>query len=574
MSGLRGAVVLLLLLALSACSTVPMTSSTVQITQAPVRPTQVIGIEPLPPEPGATPEEVVRSFIDAAASARQGHPVAEQHLAPEAARTWNDEAGITVISPGYATVTTDTGAVEMTANPVGTIDERGVFEATTGTTFTRQFTLEQVEDEWRITDPPDGLIILELDFQRLYEESPAYFFDPTYQRLVPDPRYAIAGDALSTVVVDRLIDGPSSALAAGVRNPLNGAALRSAVSVDGTAAVVDLTGIPAEPSPLLGQISAQLVWTLTRLGNVTIQSVEVRIDGEPVAIDEVPDAQTRDHWSRVDPDAVPLETVGHYLTDGGLHTVTTGEPIPGPAGTGEYGLTDAAVSIDAATGQPSFVVGVRPEAGGATLLAGPYDGALAPILNGARMSPPTVAATRPEVWVVRDGTSVVRVQAGGSPQAVATPTLPGLGGTDVLQLSPDGTRAALVVDGSVGGSLSIGTVVRADDGTVALRDFRTIAPGLSRVVDVAWRDSGTLLVLAGDAGADGIVPYEVGVDGWGLTEISRSGLPSEPRSVAAAPTRQPLVDAGGTIWQLTGGTWATLLRGQEPVQGTGPFYPL
>ncbi|TQN41549.1 sporulation and spore germination protein [Blastococcus colisei] len=574
MTGLRGAVVLIVLLALSACSTVPMTSSTVQITQAPSRPAEVVGIEPLPPEPGATPEEVVRSFIDAAASARQGHPVAVEHLAPEAARTWDDEAGITVISPGYATVTTAAGAVEVTANPVGTIDDRGVFTVTTGTTFTRQFTLEQVEGEWRITDPPDGLIILEPDFQRLYEESPAYFLDPTYQRLVPDPRYAISGDALPTVVVERLIAGPSAPLAAGVRNALEGAMLRSAVTIEGQTAVVDLTGLPAEPSPLLGQLSAQLVWTLTRLGNVTIRSVEVRIDGEPVAIAEVPDEQTPEHWSGFDPDAVPLETVGHYLTDGGLHTVTTGEPVPGPAGTGEYGLTDAAVSIDAATGQPTFLVGVRPEAGGVTLLAGPYDGALAPVLSGSRWSSPSVAITRTEVWVVRDGTSVVRVQAGGPPQAVATPTLPGLGVTEVLELSPDGTRAALVIDGSGDRGLYIGTVVRADDGSVALRDFRTIAPQLSGVVDVAWQDSGTLMVLAGDARDGRIVPYEVGVDGWGLAEISQSGLPDQPRSVAAVPTRPPLVDAGGTIWQLTGGTWSTLLRGQEPLPGTAPFYPL
>lgn len=575
MSRVRATVVLLLLLALSACSTVPMSSSTVQITQAPARPPQVVGIEPLPPEPDATPEEVVRSFIDAAASTRPGLPVAVEHLAPEAARTWDVEAGITVITPGYATVTTESGAVEMTANPVGTIDPRnGVFTVTTGTILNRRFTLEQIEDEWRITDPPDGLIILEPDFQRLYEESPAYFFDPTFQRLVPDPRYVIAGDALPTAVVDRLIGGASPTLAAGVRNPLSGTTLRSAVRVDGATAVVDLTGISAEPSPLLGQISAQLVWTLTRLGNVPIRSVEVRIDGEPVAIEDVPDAQTQEHWIGFDPEAVPLETVGHYLTNGEVHTVTTGEPIPGPAGTGEYGLTDAAVSIDDATGQPSFLVGVRPEAGGATLLAGPYDGALTPVLSGARLSTPTVATTRAEVWLVRDGTSVVRVQAGGSPQAVATPTLPGLGVTEVLQLSPDGTRAALVVGGPSGRGLYIGTVARPDDGSVALRDFRTIAPQLSGVVDVAWRDSGTLLVLAGDAGEGRIVPYEVGVDGWGLTEISQSGLPNQPRSLAAVPSRQPLVDAGGTIWQLTGGTWSTLLRGQEPLPGTAPFYPL
>jgi hypothetical protein len=143
-----------------------------------------------------------------------------------------------------------------------------------------------------------------------------------------------------------------------------------------------------------------------------------------------------------------------------------------------------------------------------------------------------------------------------------------------LRLSPDGVRAAVVVDGPEGLALYVGTVVRAEDGSVALRDLRDVAPSLSQVADVAWRDSDTLVVLAGDAGEDRIVPYSVGVDGWGLVAVPTAGLPSQPVSIGAAPTRQPLVDAGGTIWQLVGGTWATLVRGQEPLPGTEPFYPL
>jgi len=550
-----------------------MSSPAVQITQAPARPAEVVGIEPLPPDPGATPEEIVRSFIDAAASVRPGHPVAREHLAPDAARTWSDEDGITVLSPDYATVTTETGAVEVTANPVGTVDGRGVFTVANADTLTRQFRLEQVDGEWRITDPPDGLIILEPDFQRLYEEVAAYFVDPTGQRVVPDPRYLITGEALPTALVQRLLEGPSGPLAAGVRNPLSGVQLRSAITVDGQSALVDLTGLPTKPAPILSEICAQLVWTLTQLGQASIRSVEIRVDGEPVDVTGVPDEQTQADWTAFDPDAVPLESVGHYVTGGALHTVTAGAPTPGPAGTGVYGLTDAGASIDARSGELSFLVGVRPDAGGTTLLAGPYGGELTPVLSGARLSSPTVAATRSEIWVVRDGTSVVRVQASGSPQAVNTPTLAGLGVAETLRLSPDGVWAALVIEGPTGHALYVGTVVRAEDGSVALRDFRGIAPQLSQVLDVAWRDSGNLLVLAGDRG-EGLVPYTVGVDGWGLTEVPTAGLPSPPQSIAAAPSRQPLVNAGGTIWQLTGGTWGTLVRGQEPLQGSAPFYPL
>ena len=562
------------LLAVSACSTVPGSSATVQITQIPTRPADVVGIEPLSPEPGAPPEEIVRSFIDAAASTRAGHPVARQHLAPGAAESWSDEGSITVLSADYATVTTVTGAVAVTANLVGTVDDRGVFTVGGPGVFTREFTLEQVGEQWRISDPPDGLIMLEPDFVRLYDEVAAYFMDPTGQRVVPDPRYLISGEAQPTALVQRLLAGPSAGLAAGVRNPLTGVQRRSAVTVDGQTAVVDLTVPTIDPAPVIEEICAQLVWTLTQLDQPRIRSVEIRVDGEPVNLEGVADQQTRDDWPAFDPDAVPVDAVGHYLSAGALHTVTSGEPAPGPAGTGGYNLSSAAVSADPSSGELTFLVGVQRNAAGATLFAGPYSGELAPVLSGSTLSAPTVAAPRAEAWVVRNGTDVVRVPAGGSAQAVSAPTLAGLGEAEALRLSPDGVRAALVIEGPGGLSLFIGTVVRSEDGVVDLRDLHEIAPELSQVSDVTWRDSGNLYVLAIDPSEDRIVPYQVGVDGWGLTDVPTAGLPAQADSIAAAPTRQPLVSAGSTIWQLAGGTWVTLVRGQEPLPGNAPFYPL
>ena len=567
--GLLVAFLLVLTSAATACSTVPTSSPTVQVTQAPQPPDDEVGIEPLSPVRGATPEEIVRGFIDAAASTVRGHPVAREHLAAEAADSWSDEAGITVLTPGYATVTTDSGGVAVTADAVGTVDQRGVFTGGGPEVFTYEFGVEQVDGEWRISRPPDGLLILQPDFERVYDQLSVYFLDPTGRRLVPDPRYLITGEAQPTALVDRLLAGPSSELAAGVGNPLAGVQLRRAVRVSARAVTVDLTGVPDGPGPSLSELCAQLVWTLDQL---RVGSVEILVDGEPVALEGVPSVQNVDDWVSFDPDAVAVDATGHYIDAGALRTVT-GEPAPGPAGTGVYGLTGAAVSADMRTGKLDSMVATA-GTGPATLLAGDYGGELAPVLTGATLTTPTVAATRAETWVVREGVSVVRVPAGGPPQAVSAPTLSGLGRTEVLQLSPDGVRAAVVVDGPEGPALYRGTVVRSEDGGVALRDLRAVAPSLSQVVDVAWRDGGTLLVLAGGESDDRIVPYTVGVDGWGLTVVPTSGLPTQPRAIAAAPGRQPLVSAGGTIWQLSGSIWVTLLRGREPLPGTEPFYPL
>jgi len=551
------------------CSTVPTSSPNVVITQAPNRSDEPIGIEPVSPEKGATPEEIVRGFIDAAASSTRQHPVAREYLTPEAATSWSDETGITIISPSYSAVTTEAGTVRVSADLVGYVDPRGIFSLSDQENYSREYTLEKVGKEWRIADPPDGLVMLLPDFSRLYDQLPAYFLDPTGQRLVPDPRYLIAGDSQPTALINRELDGASSALASGVHNPLEGAQLRRAITVSSPIATVDLTGLSPDPSRELSELCAQIVWTLQPFGARTVQ---VLIDGEPVSIDGVPSVQTVDTWAAFAPEGSAVDAIGHYLFNGAVYTVD-GKPVPGPAGAGAYGLTSAAVSANS-DGQLTTMSGTAAGAGGATLFMGAYGGDLAAVLTGDTLSAPSVSATRDETWVVRGGDEVVRVPAGGPAQSVSTPTLAGLGRATVLQLSPDGVRAAVVIDGPEGPRLYVGTVSRTQDGGVSLPDLRQIAPSLSQVVDVAWRTSSSLLVLARDPGQSRTVPYTVGVDGWNPQDVGTAGLPNEPTAVAAAPGRLPLVSAAGSIWEFSAGTWVTLIAGQEPLPGTEPFFPM
>jgi hypothetical protein len=138
-------------------------------------------------------------------------------------------------------------------------------------------------------------------------------------------------------------------------------------------------------------------------------------------------------------------------------------------------------------------------------------------------------------------------------------------------LSRDGARAALIIETATGPALFIARVERTQD-TVTVRSPVAIAPSLSGVRDVSWTSAGSLIVLAIEPGGDQIVPYTIGVDGWGITELTTDGLPGEPDAVAAAPNRA-LVSAGGTVWQFTLEVWAVLIRGQAPLPGTAPFYP-
>ena len=56
-----------------------------------------------------------------------------------------------------------------------------------GDPFTRDFAVQQVDGEWRIADPPDGLVLLEPDFERVYDQLNAYFLDPTRGGSSPIP---------------------------------------------------------------------------------------------------------------------------------------------------------------------------------------------------------------------------------------------------------------------------------------------------------------------------------------------------------------------------------------------------
>jgi Lipoprotein LpqB beta-propeller domain/Sporulation and spore germination len=559
---------------LAGCSTVPTESGTVRITQVAQPSDDAVRLEPLAPEAGAAPEEVVRGFIDASASAVRNHPVARQYLAGDAAMNWSDSDGVTVISQDYAPVQAQPGTVVVTGTLVGTVDERGVFTVGTGSVYTRTFTLSDDSGEWRITDPPDGLLLLEPDFARTYEQVDAYFLDPTGTRVVPDPRYLVTGEAQPNTLVTRLLGGASPLLAAGVVNPLAGAELRSTVRVTDTTATVDLS-FPAEvDDATLAAASAQLTWSLSQLG---LNTVRVLRDGQDLDLPDVPEAQSTADWVALDPDVAPIGAVGHYLAGGGLRLASDGSTPPGPAGSGVYGLTSAAVTVDARTSQLGFMAGVSsvvsPSGDPATLLAGTYGGDLTPALSGASFTDPTVAGTRSEVWTVRNGTDVVRLPSGGSAQSVSATTMAGLGRATAFQLSPDGVRAAVVLQGAQGGQVYVGTVVRDDD-AVSVRDLRSVAPTVEQVVDVAWRNAGLLMLLAGDPSTERTVPYTVGVDGWELSTNTTSGLPGQPTAVAAAPGRQPLVSANGTMWTLAGGNWVTLVRGQEPLPGTAPFYPM
>src|SRR5699024_11767378 len=75
---------------------------------------------------------------------------------------------------------------------VGTLDEAGVLElADDGATQNFEFSLVQVDGQWRIDELPDGITLDSAQFRALFNTQPLYFYDPTYTYAVPDVRWML-----------------------------------------------------------------------------------------------------------------------------------------------------------------------------------------------------------------------------------------------------------------------------------------------------------------------------------------------------------------------------------------------
>ena len=180
------------------------------------------------------------------------------------------------------------------------------------------------------------------------------------------------------------------------------------------------------------------------------------------------------------------------------------------------------------------------------------------------------------VWVVVDGNSVVRVireEASGQParipvdSAAVTSQFPGA--ITELQLSRDGTRAAMVIDGQV----VLAGVEQTPGGEFALTYPRRIGFGLGNsVVSLAWRTGDDMVVTRNDPAHP--VSY-VNLDGVNSDGPSNN-LVMPVSAVAANPSAVYVADARGVLQLLAtnaenGQAWSEVRPFMVP--GTVPVLP-
>lgn len=571
-----------LLIVLPGCAGVP-DSSAPQAIGTVERPTP----KQLPePNPAMNPEQLLREFLKATADPSNRHLAARQFLTDSASKDWDDQGSALLIDKVVfaETRSTDKVSVTMQADILGSISDLGVFETGDGKLpDPGPIELVQTPDGWRINRLPSGVFLDWQQFQAAYKRYTLYFVDPTGKTVVPDPRYVAVSepDTLATELVNKLIAGPRPEMAKAVKNllgpplKLRGPVTRADGGKTGVGrgyggARVDLENLTTTDPASRLLAAAQLIWTLAR-SDVNGPYL-INVDGAPLD-DRFVDGWKATDVAATDPGAVDGASAGVHALMGGSLMVLDGQQaarLPGSFGT----MTDLRAATISRSGRDVAAVAGPPDAA-ASLWIGPNDGQAVQATDGRTLSRPSWALDG-AVWVVVDGNSVVRVireEASGQPalipvdSAAVTSRYPG--SISELQVSRDGTRVAMVIEGHV----VLAGVEQTPGGEFALTYPRRIGFGLGKsVVSLSWRTGDDMVVTRTDPAHP--VSY-VNLDGVNSDGPSNN-LVMPVSAVAANPSAVYVADARGILQLLatsaeSGQTWTELRPFMVP--GAVPVMP-
>jgi Lipoprotein LpqB beta-propeller domain/Sporulation and spore germination len=554
--------------ALAGCAAIPASSDLEVVRSMPVG----AQLAPPPgPERGVDPFRLVREFIEATGSAANGHAAARAFLTRNAAASWDDRAGVTVIedAPGAAPESGPSDGIRrirVGGSRLGTLTANGSFIPAAGT-FSMPLDVVSEHGEWRISNPPPGVLVEASAVQRNYRQVRVCFVDPNRGTLVADLRWVPAQPAatLPGRVLDLLLAGPSQRLAGAVRSAIpEGVRPRSNVLVSRSGrTVINLSGVDTLTEAQRRLVAAQIVGSLDGLVPTPLRLLA---DGEPLVAGQ-PELRPADIASYAPPTGPRSDLPGQVVVGGRLRSLN-GAPVPGPAGDGRLTVLSAARSNP--NGEMLAAVVAGPD-GRPQLRVGPVDGdlAVAPV-EAQTMSRPTWRPSGTELWTVVNGRSVVGVALSGTGPPLAysvdASELARLGSISQLRLSRDGVRVAAVIDGRV-----VVAAVVTESGTVSLRHPQVLRDGsLPPTASVDWARPELLVVAS--AGPSPQVS-SVSMDGLTRRQLSSTNLTGPLTHIVAAPGREILVADATGLWAYsdTQEVWNPLLGGIGP--GSVPLYP-
>lgn len=580
---------------LAGCASMPGSGDVTRVDSSPRNEddsqVQVYGVSPAKEE---QPAGLVSGFLEATTSDEENFDTAREYLSPAMARRWNPFASMTVLAEApKLTVRNDRDGqgmwVEVSGTQLGTVDAHHAY-APGEKPFKQRIHVARSASEWRIDQPPAGLIITEADFQRLYQSVNKYYFaelgpDAGGSRvddavLVADPVYLRQRIDPVTTSVKALLDGPTSWLDPVVRTAFPpGTGLRGAkkptlddsnelqVRLSKHASVVDGSRCRQMAAQVLFTVQDQ---TTSRLNGVRLEhsdGSELCSLSREVALGYRPDNGSRGHQYFIDAANRMVRLADHDQK---------AEPVPGPFGEDGAQLGSVAVARD-----ERLAAGVTRD-GRALYVAELTEGSdRGPVRLRSRTADPQHGLSTPTwdglggLWVAdRDPQRprLLRLRDGiGDPEPVRVDGL-GDGRIEELRVSADGMRIALLVRRDGHTKLLLGRIERggaADDLKLSVEGLRSIAPKLEDVDAVSWA-GGSRLVVAGRE-SQGVQQLQYVETDGSHADVPAPPTPNRADALAASedPARPLLAKSIDGIVRLPpNGDWKTVAE-----QGTAPVYP-
>jgi hypothetical protein len=583
-----GAVLLVALAVLLAgCVTVP-TSGRVERLEGQQQTCQnCVSVEVAPPSPGDDPQQVVDGFLRANANYQPTYQVARQYLTRRSAQSWKPEARVTVYE---GTTRLDQDRVELVGRTRGVIAGDRSYAASDGE-LKQPFTLVREDGEWRIDEPPAGLLVAEYAFEKFYSSYDLFFLAngrPSNQPgalqtpvLVPDPIYLPkfrSPDQVASALVKQLISGPTSWLGPSVTTAIPPGTTLSVDSVtiaDGVASVSLSDTVLTLPDTQRSLLAAQIVYTLKEA--VAIRGVAITANQQGFRVPEsdpstlvVPTTAISTQLDPVSPNA------GNQL-----YVVRDGKVLLVDAGNGELRPFAGDLGADPVTALAVSVTDTDVAAvtgGGTRLVQTTTAGAGArarPVLTGVEGLVRPQFSRFGELWALgrQDGRQRLWRIVDGKPQRVNAPELDRRTIT-AFRFSPDGVRIAFVEKTATGSRVAVARVNRGDRVDIeAPRELDTAQTGatqLKELKDIGWLDATHLLVLGSASAKDTAGPYSVSEDASTITDQGEA-LSWNPVEVAVLLRTQSAIvlSSNSQTWRDQGTTWAPFVQGVQAVAYPG-----
>lgn len=544
---IRGILTVLLVVLCGGCYSFPVTSPVERIEASidPERNHDGIEVAAQSPVDGASPQGIIEGFFAAQESYADGYHVARQFLTTQAAAKWKPETEATVYDSNAQTLVigADGGAV-LQATLIGQVDADGVYTAVHDEAFTHDFKLVREDGQWRISNPPAGVLMGSQRFHRAFTAVPTYFFDATGTRLVAQPVYVHLADidaGAAEVLVRALIRGPRAWLRSAVMDALPAEITSNGTRIDEDGiAHVNLGGsVEALSAEQRDMAATQLLATLSYL--VSVRGLTITANGRELSVD-IADSQNVVRSSTImdlRKARDPLSKDLFAVAEGRVLRVSQSGPqiadqLPGEIGQGWVSRPER-LGVDWA---------------GETLAITTDNGTKLHVVNTGGGSPTLIhegtSMLRPQydvaggLWTL-DNTASGPVMAriiGG--QSFSVP-LTELAGRKVIayRISPDLTRLALVVETQ--GAQEFG-MMRIGVDRLTIDGWRPIPVNsrnglLTTMRDVSFSGSDKVLLVAANAKDPQIAVHSFDLD---AAEVGFQGPVSDVEVTAMATLASPL----------------------------------